>query len=80
LDVVVAVPVTVLLDDSAREAAEDVLEGLTAAGMSGAVLLGQLGVVTGRIERAAIPALRSLPGVAAVETQREVRAVPSRLR
>jgi len=68
--------VTVLVAEDHLDALDTVAEGLQAAGLRRTVTLRATGVITGAIEDAgAMKAMAAVPGVAAVEPAREVRAL-----
>ena len=57
-------------------AIEDLVERLRQAGMEVDAVLAAIGIVTGSAQVARLPAIRALPGVAAVEEQTTFRIAP----
>lgn len=53
-----------------------VVEALRGAGLTVTEVLDNVGVVTGTVDSGAVASLSRVPGVADVETQREVRLPP----
>ncbi|MGK7223727.1 hypothetical protein ACSNO4_13150 [Kocuria flava] len=70
------VRVTVVVDDAHRTAMESVCTHLRAEGMHVEQVLAVLGLVTGELPAARLPAVRGVEGVAGVEEQREHRLPP----
>ncbi|MBJ7332792.1 MAG: hypothetical protein JHC95_23050 [Solirubrobacteraceae bacterium] len=62
----------VITIDVAEDAAASVVAGLQDAGLAVKDTLASAGVVTGSAPPAAVPALREVPGVQAVEASRDV--------
>jgi hypothetical protein len=70
------VQVTVTVADSHVAAVEDLVERLRQAGMEVDAVHATIGIVTGSAPAARLPAIRALPGVAAVEEQTTFRIAP----
>jgi hypothetical protein len=70
------VAVTVTVADSHVAAIEDLVERLRQAGMEVDAVLATIGIVSGSAPAARLPAIRALPGVAAVEEQTTFRIAP----
>jgi hypothetical protein len=65
--------VAIAVDDDALEQVEDVVRACRALGFLRDSTLTGVGVFTGSIEVDNLGALRAVPGVAAVEPQRDIR-------
>ncbi|MCX5042969.1 hypothetical protein OG921_07285 [Aldersonia sp. NBC_00410] len=61
------IDVTITIDDAALGDVDDIAEHARAAGMTVTSVLRGLGVITGSVDRTAIPALATIPGVRGVE-------------
>jgi hypothetical protein len=70
------VPVTVTVADSHVAGMEDLVERLRQAGMEVDAVLAAIGIVTGSVPATRMPAIRALPGVAAVEEQTTFQIPP----
>lgn len=68
--------VTVTVADAALDSLEDVVNGLSSAGMQVDRVLGGLGVVTGTVATGALPALEAVSGVAGVARAQAFRLAP----
>ena len=68
--------VNVSVADDHLRSMQEVVQRLKDAGLSVEQTLEGLGIVTGTVEAAKLPALSGLEGVSAVETDREVRIAP----
>jgi hypothetical protein len=69
------VDVMVTVGDSHLGKIEDVAQALRGHGMAVTSVLGITGVITGSVEGSHMAALRTVPGVTAVEVQGEKRVV-----
>jgi hypothetical protein len=67
------VRVGIAVDDESLERVEEVVRACRALGFRGDSTLTGVGVFTGTIAAENVAALRALPGVAAVEIERNVR-------
>jgi hypothetical protein len=65
--------VAIAVDDEALDRVEEVVRACRALGFRGDSTLTGVGVFTGFIEVDNLDALRAVPGVAAVELERDVR-------
>jgi hypothetical protein len=69
--------VVVSVDEQHRDAVQDVASRLQDAGLEGAVVLAEAGVVTGGVPHAeAFHALKGVAGVEAAEVSREIQLPP----
>jgi len=68
--------VTVTVADSHAGRLDDLVGRLTRAGMEVTQVLSTLGVITGSVDDAQLPALAVVPGVGAVEPQTRVQLPP----
>jgi hypothetical protein len=66
------VRVAIAVADDALERAEEILHACHALGFRGDTTLTGVGVFTGLIRADRLEALRAIPGIAAVEPQRDV--------
>lgn len=68
--------VSVIVSISDSHDFDEVVDQLRKGGLEVTGLLQSLRTVTGRATRNSLPVLRAIPGVAAVEIQREVQVPP----
>jgi hypothetical protein len=73
--VVNRVRIAIAVDDDALGRLEDVAKACRELGFLGDTMLSGVGVLTGTIEPDSLAALRAVPGVAAVELERQSRLV-----
>ena len=70
------IDVTMTIEDAALGDVHDIAEQARAAGLAVTSVLDGLGLVTGSVDRAAIPALARIPGVSAVEPDSGIGVAP----
>ena len=67
--------IVVTVDDQNLRVIESVVAGLQSAGMNVDRVLPVTGIITGEVARSKLEQLRSVPGVAGVEVDQEMRAI-----
>lgn len=67
--------IVVTVDDQNLPVIESVVAGLQSAGMNVDRVLPVTGIITGEVAASKLEQLRSVPGVAGVEVDREMRAI-----
>ena len=68
-------PIVVTVDDQNLPIIQSVVTGLESAGMKVDQVLPVTGIITGAVSQSKLEALRSVPGVAHVEVDREMEAI-----
>ncbi|MEG5035197.1 hypothetical protein [Microcoleus sp. AT3-D2] len=67
--------IIVTVDDQNLAVIQSVVTGLESAGMKVDEVLPVIGIVTGEVSQSKLEGLRSVPGVASVEIDREMQAI-----
>ncbi|MGB3267515.1 MAG: hypothetical protein WBA89_26595 [Microcoleus sp.] len=67
--------IIVTVDDQNLAVIQSVVTGLESAGMKVDEVLPVIGIVTGEVSQSKLKGLRSVPGVASVEIDREMQAI-----
>lgn len=67
--------IIVTVDDQNLSVIQSVVTGLESAGMKVDEVLPVIGIVTGEVSQSKLEGLRSVPGVASVEIDREMQAI-----
>ena len=67
--------IIVTVDDQNLPVIESVVAGLQSTGMNVDRVMPVSGIITGEVARSKLEQLRSVPGVAGVEVDREMRAI-----
>lgn len=70
------IEVTITIDDAALGDVNNIAERARAVGLTVSSVLDGLGIITGSIERDAIPVLAQIPGVSAVEPETGIGIAP----
>jgi hypothetical protein len=70
------IAVTITIDDAALGDVHDIAEQARAAGLTVTSVLGGLGLITGSVDRTAIPALARISGVRGVEPDTGIAVAP----
>ena len=67
--------IIVTVDDQNISVIQSVVAALESAGMKVEQVLPAIGIVTGEVSQSKLEGLKSLPGVASVEIDRQMRAI-----
>ncbi len=67
--------IIVTVDDQNLSVIESIVTALESAGMKVEQVLAVTGIITGEVAQSKLAALRSVPGVAGVEVDREMQAI-----